>query len=78
MARTIGMEALEQKIERAQMNVVRTKQKYDASIAVLEDLLNKQDALRRDQLVATIMKSSKSYDEIMRFLQEDDDEGEDE
>lgn len=72
MARSVGMEALEQKIEKAQVHVVKTKHKYDAAIAALEDLLNKKDTLSRDQLVSIIMKSSKSHDEILRFLQAND------
>ncbi len=72
MARTAGFECIEKKIEKAQINVVKTKQKYDAAVANLADLMDKRDALRRDELVATIMKSNKSYDEIIRFLNDAD------
>ena len=71
MARTTGMESLEQKIEKAQADVVKAKQKYDAAIAALKDLMDKRDALRRDELITAIMKSSKPYDEILQFIKED-------
>ncbi len=71
MARTTGMESLEQKIEKAQADVVKAKQKYDATIAALKDLMDKRDALRRDELITAIMKSSKPYDEILQFIKED-------
>ena len=54
MARTTSMEALEQKIEKAQAMVSRKKKEYDAAIAVLSDLLDKRDAIRRDELVKAI------------------------
>lgn len=72
MPRATGMESLEQKIEKAQADVIRTKQKYDGAVAVLKDLIDKRDALRRDELITAIMKSSKPYDEILHFIKADD------
>lgn len=68
MARIASMEALEQRIEKAQEQVSKTKKAYDAAIAVLSDLLDKRDALRRDELVKAIMKSDKTYEEVLEFL----------
>lgn len=68
MARIASMEALEQRIEKAQEQVSKTKKAYDATIAVLSDLLDKRDALRRDELVKAIMKSDKTYEEVLEFL----------
>ena len=67
MARMTSMEALEIRIEKAQEKVSRTKKRYDA-IAVLSDLLDKRDALKRDELVKAIMKSDKTYKEVIDFL----------
>ncbi len=50
MARMTSMEALDAKIEKAQAQVSRTKKQYDDAIAVLSDLLDKRDALKRDGL----------------------------
>ena len=72
MARTAGIESFEQKIEKAQVDVVKTKQKYDAAVSKLGDLMDKRDALKRDELVTTIMKSNKSHEEILRFLNDED------
>ena len=77
MARMSSMEALEKKIEKAQEQVSRTKKQYDAVIAKLSDLLDKRDALRRDELVKAIMSSDKTYDEVLAFLGSDGREGKD-
>ena len=68
MARITAMKALEIKIEKAQAMVSKKKKEYDAAIAVLSDLLDKQDALRRDELVKAIMKSDRTYEEVLEFL----------
>jgi len=68
MARVTAMKALEIKIEKAQAEVSKKKKEYDEAIAVLSDLLDKQDALRRDELVKAIMKSDKTYEEVLEFL----------
>lgn len=72
MSRTTGMESLEQKIEKAQTDVIRTKQKYEGALADLKNLMDKRDALKRDELIVAIMRSSKPYDEILNFINEDD------
>ena len=46
----------------------RTKKQYDAALARLSDLLGKRDALRRDELVKAILKSDKTYEEVLEFL----------
>ena len=68
MARVTAMKALEIKIEKTQAMVSKKKKEYDAAIAVLSDLLDKQDALRRDELVKAIMKSDRTYEEVLEFL----------
>ena len=67
MARMTSMEALEKRIEKAQEKVSRAKKQYDDAIAVLSDLLDKRDALKRDELVKAIMKSDKTYEEVIDF-----------
>jgi hypothetical protein len=68
MARISGIESLENKIEIAKEDVVRAKGRYDTAVKKLSDLMDKRDAIRRDQLVTAIMKSDKSHDEILKFL----------
>ena len=68
MARVTAMQAVEAKIEKAQEAVSKKKKEYDEAIAVLSDLLDKRDALRRDELVKAIMKSDRTYEEVRAFL----------
>ena len=68
MARMTSMEALDAKTEKAQAQVSKTKKQYDAAVAALSDLLDKRDALRRDELVKAIMKSDRTYEEVLEFL----------
>lgn len=68
MARTIGMESLRQKIEKAQDKVIRTKAAYDEAVDELQKLLDKQTALQTEEIVKSIANSSKSYSEILEFI----------
>lgn len=68
MARTTSMEVLEKRISKAQELVSRRKKQYDAAAAELSDLLDKRDAIRREELVSAIMKSERTYEEVMGFL----------
>ena len=74
MARTIGMESLELKIKKAQETVVKAKHKYDIAVADLSDLMNKRDALKKEQLISAILKSEKTYEEVLAFLSKTTDE----
>lgn len=78
MARMTSMDALETKIEKAQEQVSRTKKQYDAALAKLSDLLDKRDALRRNELVKAIMKSDRTYEEVLAFLDTEDKDTEEE
>ncbi|MGN0907298.1 MAG: hypothetical protein ACI4NM_09125 [Bullifex sp.] len=71
MARMTSIDALEVKIEKAQQQVSKAKKQYDEALAKLSDLLDKRDALRRDELVKAILKSDKTYEEVLEFLETD-------
>lgn len=70
MARTVGMEALEQKIEKAQERVVRTKAAYNEAVNDLQKLLDKKTALEEQEIIKAVTNSKKTYAEIIRFLTE--------
>ena len=74
MARTrkTSKEALEEKIEKAEKDVITAKKKYDEATANLKHLLDKRDALRKEELIAAVTKSSRSYEEILAFLEADE------
>lgn len=76
MARIASMKALERKIEKAQEQVSKTKKQYDAAVAALSDLLDKRDALQRGELVKAIIKSDRTYEEVLAFLDTGDTEEE--
>lgn len=71
MARQISKASLEAKIEKAEAAVIRTKAAYDNATRELKELLDKRDALRRDEVVNAVLNSKKSYSEIIQFLSED-------
>ena len=77
MARTrkTSKEALEEKIEKAEKDVITAKKKYDEATANLKQLLDKRDALRKEELIAAVTKSSRSYEEILAFLETDENAG---
>lgn len=61
-------ETLEQKIEKAQGRVIRTKAAYDKAVDDLQVLLDKRDAKRKDEIWEAIVNSSKSYEEILAMI----------
>ena len=74
MSRTIGIESLEQKIKKAQEQVIRAKSVYDEKVDELQKLLDKRSALQQQEIIKAIANSSKSYEEIMRFITEPEEE----
>ena len=73
MARIANLEILEQKIEKAQDDVVKTKKKYDDATAVLKRLLDKREMLRTEEVMTAIAKSKRSYEDIMSYLMAEND-----
>ena len=68
MARTRRTITLEEKIEKAQAAVFQAKDKYDAAVGELNNLLKKKQELQKQELLKAIETSERSYEEIMRFL----------
>lgn len=67
---------LDEKIEKVQAVVFQTKDKYDAAVEELNQLLKKRKELQQKELLKAIETSPRSYEEIMKFLagQTDSDE----
>ena len=59
MARTrkTSKEALEEKIEKAEADVIAAKKKYDQATANLKELLDKRDAIRKEEILSAVVKS---------------------
>ena len=67
---------LDEKIEKVQAVVFQTKDKYDAAVEELNQLLKKRKELQQKELLKAIETSPRSDEEIMKFLagQTDSDE----
>ena len=48
--------------------MIAAKKRYDPETAVLKELLDKRDTIRKDEILSAIVKSGRSYEEIMNFL----------
>ena len=60
---------LEEKIEKAQINVAETKVKYDKAVDELEKLLTKRKERDNKPLLEAFSKSEKTLAEVIEFLQ---------
>lgn len=72
--RIIGIDAVNQQIETAEAEVIKAKKKYDEATDKLKSLLDKKKALQTEELMNAVMKSSRSYEEILRYIQSDSSE----
>lgn len=59
---------LEQQIQKAQEKVIKAKAAYEQAVDTLQVLLDKRDAQRKDELWTAVIRSSKSYEEILRLI----------
>ena len=72
--RLIGIDAVNQQIEAAEAEVIKSKKKYDEATDKLKSLLDKKKALQTEELMNAVMKSSRSYEEILSYIQSDSSE----
>lgn len=67
-AGTTTSETLEQQIEKAQEKVIKTKAAHESAVDSLQKLLDKRDALLKNNLWKAIIDSGKTYEEILNFI----------
>ena len=60
---------IDEEIIKQEEQVSKSKAKYDADVKKLKDLYVKKDEMKKKELLAAVEKSSKTYEEILRFLQ---------
>ena len=60
---------LEEKIEKAQIDVAEAKAKYDKAVDELEKLLTKRQERDNKQLLEAFSESGKTLAEVIDFLQ---------
>jgi len=68
MARSVNMDALNQKIEKAEQEVVKAKKAYDMATSELKKLLDKRDAVRSQELLKAVADSPLTYAEIIAMI----------
>jgi outer membrane protein TolC len=68
MARTKSLTSLDARIAKAQEDLVKAKAKYDATADTLEKLLNEKKELQANLIMKAFIKSGRSFQEIMNFL----------
>ena len=68
MARTISKDTLEQKISKLETAISKNRQQYDHLTKELKELLDKQKAMQSEELMKAIADSSRSYEDILRYI----------
>lgn len=76
MARTIRKDTLEQKISKLETAIRKNRQQYDQLTKELKELLDKQKAMRSEELMKAIADSSRSYEDILRYIKDETSEDE--
>ena len=59
---------IDEKIDKAQAEVIKAKEKYEAAINELKELQEKKKEIQSKELMEAFQESSRSYAEIMAFL----------
>lgn len=77
MARTISKDTLEQKISKLETAISKNRQQYDQLTKELKELLDKQKAMQSEELMKAIADSSRSYEDILRYIKGEMSEDED-
>ena len=68
MARMISKDTLEQKIRKLETAISKNRQQYDQLTKELKELLDKQKAMQSEELIKAIADSSRSYEDILRYI----------
>lgn len=64
--------SIDDKIEQQKLVVSKTKDRYEAELEQLNQLMKKRDELRSKELLQAIEQSKRSFEEIIDFLNTDD------
>ena len=68
MARTVNTDLLDQKIEKAELEVATARKNYEEATANLKKLLDKREAIRSQELMKLIADSPLSYTEVVNLI----------
>lgn len=64
----VSIDSLDTKIEQQKAVMEKAKMKYEAEKEALAELIKLRNELRKDELMAAVVKSEHSYEEIMAFI----------
>lgn len=64
--------SIDDKIEQQKLVVSKVKDRYEAELEELNQLMKKRDELWNKELLQAIEQSKRSFEEIMDFLSSDD------
>ena len=64
--------SIDDKIEQQKLVVSKVKDRYEAELEELNQVMKKRDELRNKELLQAIEQSKRSFEEIMDFLSTDD------
>ena len=64
----VSINSLDTKIEQQKTVMEKAKLKYEAEKEALAELIKLRNELRKDELMAAVIKSNRSYEEIMAFI----------
>lgn len=65
----ITPDKLDLKIEQQKETLEKAKAQYEAEKEILAELIKKRNELRKEELMNAVIKSDKSYEEILAFVQ---------
>ncbi len=68
------MEALDEQIRKAEEEVIKLGERYNAACDKLKELRAKRSAIQHDKLINAFVKSGKTYEEVMLFLGDSSDD----
>ena len=66
--RKVNTETLDTKIEQQKAALEKAKSKYEAEKETLAELIKLRNEMRKEELVEAVIKSERSYAEIMAFI----------
>ena len=64
---------IDEKIKQSEAALAKAKSRYDAEAAVLKELLQRIQAMRDRELMEAIVKSKRSFEEILDYINRDPD-----
>lgn len=66
--RKVNTDTLDAKIEQQKATLEKAKAKYEAEKETLAELIKLRNEMRKEELMEAVIKSDRSYAEIMAFI----------